>query len=160
MWWFVLVHLTFHRKDTILDMFVPWIVLIFSQNLLELHKSLSVTTQTPDRSSLSIMVCFAVLAAAYCTNGISKITVTPKIITPVPLFTKRTDVLQPNLVNTRSREMGCHNDHIALKFGSHLSNAAADVPVKFQSDCKSQNPNLAAWRLHNILRQKVRPLSE
>ena len=29
---------------------------------------------------------------------------------------------------------------------------AAEVPVKFQSDWKSQNPNLGASRLHDIMR--------
>ena len=37
---------------------------------------------------------------------------------------------------------------------------AAEVAVKFQSDWKSLNMNLAASRLHEILLQDVRPLSE
>ena len=41
---------------------------------------------------------------------------------------------------------------IALKFDRHLGNAAAEVPVKFQSDCKILNPNLVASRLNKILR--------
>ena len=40
---------------------------------------------------------------------------------------------------SRSREIGCHD-------------AAADVSIKFQSDWKCLNPNLAALRLHEILR--------
>ena len=71
--------------------------------------------------------------------------------TPGPLFTKRYDVLPPNLVKSRSREIGCYNDRIALKFDRHLGSAAAEMPVKFQSNWKSQNPNLAASRLHEIL---------
>ena len=37
-----------------------------------------------------------------------------------PLFTKRQDVLPPNLVKFRSREIGCCNGRIALKFDRHL----------------------------------------
>ena len=51
-----------------------------------------------------------------------------------------------------SREIGCYNDSIALKFDRHLGSTAAEVPVKFQSDWKCLNPNLAASRLHEILR--------
>ena len=42
----------------------------------------------------------------------------------------------------------------------HLGSAAAEMPVKFQSDLKSLNRNLTASRLHEILREDVRPLSE
>ena len=77
------------------------------------------------------------------------------------VFTKRTDVLPQDLVKTRSREIGCYNDHIALKFDRHLGSAAAEVPVEFQSDWNRQkNPNLVASRLHEILRWDVRPLSK
>ena len=71
---------------------------------------------------------------------------------PGPLFTKRQDVLPPNLVKSRSHEIGCFNGRIALKFVRHLGSSAAEVPAKFQSDWKSLNPNLAASRLHEILR--------
>ena len=37
---------------------------------------------------------------------------------------------------------------------------AAEVPVNFQSDWKSVNPNLAVSRLHEILRLDALPLSE
>ena len=37
--------------------------------------------------------------------------------------------------------------------------SAAEVPIKLQSDWKGLNSNLAASRLHEILRQDVRPLS-
>ena len=60
-----------------------------------------------------------------------------------PLFT---------IVKSRSREIGCCNGRIALKFDRHLGSNAAEVPAKFQSDWKSLNPNLAASRLHEILR--------
>ena len=69
-----------------------------------------------------------------------------------PLFTKRTDVLLQDLAKSRSREIGCFNDHIALIFDRHLHSTAADVPAKFQSDWQSLIPNLAASRLHEILR--------
>ena len=77
-----------------------------------------------------------------------------------PLFTKRTDVLLQNLVKSRSSEIGCYSDRVALKFGRHLHSAAADVHVNFQSDLESLNLNLAASRLHDILRRDVHPLSE
>ena len=64
-----------------------------------------------------------------------------------PLFTKREDVLPQDFV-----KFGCYNDRIALKFDRLLDRAAAEVPVKFQSDWNSLNPNLAASRLHKILR--------
>ena len=38
------------------------------------------------------------------------------------------------------------------KFDRHLGSAAAEVHVKLQSDWRSLNPNLAASRLHEILR--------
>ena len=44
------------------------------------------------------------------------------------------------------------DDNVALKFDRHLGSTAADVPVKFQSDCKSLNTNLAPWRTHEIVR--------
>ena len=44
------------------------------------------------------------------------------------------------------------NDRIALKFDRHLGSDAVEVAVKFQSDWKSLNQNLAASRLHEILR--------
>ena len=62
------------------------------------------------------------------------------------LFTKWTDVLLSNLVKSRSREIGCYNDYIVLIFGRLLGSAAAEVHVKFQSDWRSLNPNLAASR--------------
>ena len=44
------------------------------------------------------------------------------------------------------------NCRIALKFDRHIDSIAADVPVKFQSDRTIINTNLAASRLHEILR--------
>ena len=58
------------------------------------------------------------------------------------------DVSPPNLVGSRSREIGCYNDRIVLEFDRHLDSAAAEVPVKFQSDWNSLKTNLAASRLH------------
>ena len=40
-------------------------------------------------------------------------------------------------MKSRSHEIGCYNDHIALKFDRHLGSAAAEMSVKFQSDWKS-----------------------
>ena len=62
------------------------------------------------------------------------------------------DILPPNFVKSRSREIGCYNARIAPNFDRHLGSSAAELPVKFQSDRKSLNPNLAASRLNKILR--------
>ena len=69
-----------------------------------------------------------------------------------PLSNKRTGVLPQDPVKSRRREIGCYNDRIALKFDRHLGSTAAEVPVKFQSNWKSLNMNLAAPRLNEILR--------
>ena len=52
----------------------------------------------------------------------------------------------------RSREIGCYNDCLAIKYDTHFDSTVADVPVKFQSDWKSLNPNLTASRLRESLR--------
>ena len=52
--------------------------------------------------------------------------------------------LPPNLVKYQSREIGCYNDHVVLKFDRHLGTAAAEVPVNFESDW---NRDLAVRRL-------------
>ena len=39
-----------------------------------------------------------------------------------------------------------------MKFNRHRDSTAADVPVEFKSDRKGLNPNLAASRLHEVLR--------
>ena len=62
------------------------------------------------------------------------------------------NVLPPNFLESRSREIGCYNDCIVLLFDRHIGSAAADVPVKFQSDRKSLNLSLAVLRLLEILR--------
>ena len=54
----------------------------------------------------------------------------------------------------------CCNDGIALKFDRHLGSSNAGVPIKFQSGSKSLNPNLAATRLNEILRQDICALNE
>ena len=78
-----------------------------------------------------------------------------------PLFTKRTDVLPPNIVKSRSCEIECCNASISLKFHRHIVGcAAAAEPAKFQNDWKRLNSNLAASKLHEILCQDVRPLNE
>ena len=68
------------------------------------------------------------------------------------LFTKRLDVLQPNLVKSRIHEIGCYHNIIALKLCRHFDSPVTDVPVKCQSDWESLNPKLAASRLHEIMR--------
>ena len=42
------------------------------------------------------------------------------------------------------REIDCYIDSIAMTFERHLGSAAAEVPLKFQSDWNCLNPNLAA----------------
>ena len=70
---------------------------------------------------------------------------------PTPLFAI-TDVLLKDLVKRLSREHECCNDRIAFKFNSHICFAAAEAPVKHESDWKSLDPNLAALRLRDVLR--------
>ena len=48
----------------------------------------------------------------------------------------------------------------ALQFDRFHVFAAAEGPVKFQSDWRSLNPNLADSKLHEILRKDVLPLSD
>ena len=69
-----------------------------------------------------------------------------------PLFTERYDVLQEDIVNPRSCEVGCCNNRIALKFGRDLGSIAAGASFKFQSNWNCLNSNSAASRLHAILR--------
>ena len=54
-------------------------------------------------------------------------------------------LIKPNLVKSRSHEIG-YNGRIALKFNRHLGSAAAELPVKFQSDWKRLNLNLTACK--------------
>ena len=60
------------------------------------------------------------------------------------------DVLPQDLVKCWRHEIVCYSVRIALKFDMHLDSAAAEMPVKFQSDLKSPNMNVAASRLHEI----------
>ena len=55
----------------------------------------------------------------------------PKIFNIWSLFTKWIDVLPQDLMKSRSREIGCYNDCIALTFDRHLVNATVGQPVKF-----------------------------
>ena len=48
------------------------------------------------------------------------------------------------------------NDHVALKFGRHLGNVAAETSAKFQNDWKNVNPNFVVFGLHKTLRNPVR----
>ena len=61
------------------------------------------------------------------------------------------DVLSSNLEKSRSREIGCCNISIALKFGRRLGSSAAEAPAKFQSNGKTLTTDLAASRLCEIL---------
>ena len=75
-------------------------------------------------------------------------------VTP-PQWVKRRDALPPNLTKPRSHEIRCYHDRIALKFDRYCGSAAAEMPVKFQIDRESINPNLAVSRHHNIFQQAV-----
>ena len=46
----------------------------------------------------------------------------------------------PNLAKSRSREIGCYNYRIALKFDRHLGSTAAEVPVNFRAIGKMISP--------------------
>ena len=46
------------------------------------------------------------------------------------LYSVQWDVLSPNLVESRNREIGCYINSIALKFARHFGSTAADVPVE------------------------------
>ena len=59
-----------------------------------------------------------------------------------------------------SPEIQYYNDHISPKFDRHLGSATAEVPDKFQSDWKSLNANLVAWRFDEMLREDILPVSE
>ena len=66
----------------------------------------------------------------------------PFMLIPWPLFTKPTDVLQQDLVKSRSRDIRVKTLPIALKL---------DMPVKFQSDTIIITPNLTYLRPREIL---------
>ena len=65
-----------------------------------------------------------------------------------PLFSTLQDVLAPNLVKSRSREIPC-SSVISLWHLTDIS--AAQLPVKCQSDLKSLNPN-SRLRLRDFTR--------
>ena len=61
-------------------------------------------------------------------------------------------------LSVRSRKVSKPRDwyfNLALTFDRHIGSTAADVPVKFHSDRKILNTNLAASRLYEILRKDV-----
>ena len=54
------------------------------------------------------------------------------------LLSKRTDDIPHDLVKSRSRQIGCYNDHITPHFVRYISNAAAEVPVEFRKCLKPE----------------------
>ena len=56
--------------------------------------------------------------------------------------------------------MGNYTERIALEFDRHIDSTAAEVSIKFQSDWKRLNPNLAVSMFREILQWDVRPLNE
>ena len=60
-----------------------------------------------------------------------------------------------SLVKSRSREIVCYNDNIALNFDRYVDSAAVEEPVKLQSDWKNLNPNVAVSRLLEVKRPPV-----
>ena len=83
---------------------------------------------------------------------VSKIIKEMHCVIPGPLFTKRADVLSQDVAKSRSGEIRVLTFPIALQFDRHLSGSAAEMPVKLQSDTIIITPNLAASRLHKIVR--------
>ena len=72
------------------------------------------------------------------------------VLQPGLLFTKRECFLLSNPVVSNPRV--CMFALWSYRSEMHLNSAADDVPVKFQSDWRSQISNLVAWSLHVILR--------
>ena len=72
-------------------------------------------------------------------------------------FAGRWGVFPRGVVGSRSRDIGCYADRIALKFDWH-SGSIAKVPVRFQSDWRNLNPSLAASRPRGVLWWWVGPL--
>ena len=59
----------------------------------------------------------------------------PTYASPGPLFTKRTDVLPQTLAKSRSREIGCYDDHIALLW--NLTGISAALLPRFLSNYRA-----------------------
>ena len=64
------------------------------------------------------------------------------------------------IVKSRCRKIRVYTFQMIPKFDWHLGGSAAEMLIKFQSDAIIITSNLAASRLHEILRWDVRPLSE
>ena len=58
------------------------------------------------------------------------------------LLTKLQDIVLPNLVKSRRREIVWYNGCIALKLDRHLGRSVVEMPVKFQSHWKVYTWNL------------------
>ena len=67
-----------------------------------------------------------------------------------PLFTKRADVLPPDLVMFWSREIRIWTFPSALTFDRHIGSSSAELPVNFQSDTITVISDHAASRVHKI----------
>ena len=82
----------------------------------------------------------------FCENTESWVDICVRLIRgrqdPGLLFARRWDVVPPNLLKSRSRELSCCNDRSVLKFDRHLGSAAAEVLAKFQSDWKNVKSRL------------------
>ena len=67
-------------------------------------------------------------------------------------------------LTAKSREVlksrfGCYNGRVAMKCHRNNGSASVEVSVKFESDWKSLNPNLASTLLYEFLRQGLFPLN-
>ena len=122
------------NSPVIIKLWIGWNFVCFKRVLIKRHLCME-TSRWPE-----LIIMYNTASASCCSIG------------PGALFTKRQDVLPPNLVKSRSHKIGCYDDCIALKYDRCLGSAAAEMPVKFESDWKSLNPNLVASRLHEILR--------
>ena len=49
-------------------------------------------------------------------------------------------MLPSDLLKSRSRQIGCHSDCIALKFDRHLGNTVVEVRVKFKRRLETSKP--------------------
>ena len=71
---------------------------------------------------------------------------------PGHFFTKPYFALPHDLAMSRSREIVCYSDRIALKFDRRVGSSAAEMPVNFQSDSTTLIQYLMAAKLCEIRR--------
>ena len=65
---------------------------------------------------------------------------------PEPQFTKRYDVLPPNLVMSPIRGIGCYKDCSALKFGRQLGRAATECAYQISERLEKSEPECHGFK--------------